>query len=168
MQHAVDAANEVDVKTVIVVLGANADVLSKEMEGKPVYVARNYEWKEGMASSICCGLKALLDISPAANAVIIMVCDQPFVSASLLYELINEQKERGKKIVASKYANTIGPPVLFHKSFFPELMKLKGDAGARKIIVQHMDDVVTVLFPGGTIDIDTTEDYEALKKGLSG
>jgi len=164
LHHAVDAANEVDVKTVIVVLGANADVLLKEVENKHVYVAMNYEWKEGMASSIRCGMQALLDISPAADAVIIMVCDQPFVSASLLYELITVQKERGKKIVASKYANTMGPPVLFHKSIFPELLELKGDAGARDIIVEYADDVITILFPKGDIDIDTATEYEALKQ----
>jgi molybdenum cofactor cytidylyltransferase len=93
-----------------------------------------------------------------------MVCDQPFVSASLLFELITTQKERGKKIVASKYANTIGPPVLFHKSFFPELMELKGDTGARKLIKRHKDLVTTVAFPNGIIDIDTAADYEALKQ----
>jgi molybdenum cofactor cytidylyltransferase len=42
-------------------------------------------------------------------------------------------------------------------------MRLKGDAGARKIIQQHSDDVATVLFTKGKIDIDTNEDYEALK-----
>ena len=42
-------------------------------------------------------------------------------------------------------------------------MKLKGDAGARKIIQQNMNDVATILFPEGKIDIDTKEDYEALK-----
>ena len=41
-------------------------------------------------------------------------------------------------------------------------MQLKGDAGARKIIQQHSDEVATILFTKGKIDIDTNEDYEAL------
>jgi molybdenum cofactor cytidylyltransferase len=75
-----------------------------------------------------------------------------------------EGRDTRKKIVASKYATTIGPPVHFHKSVFPELLGLKGDAGARKIIVQQPDDVVTVLFPRGDIDIDTAAEYEALQQ----
>jgi molybdenum cofactor cytidylyltransferase len=151
-------------RPVIVVVGAKSDVIKKGMEGMKVKVVENEEWQEGMASSIRCGLQALPDIAPAADGVIIMVCDQPFVSASLLGELITAQKDRGKKIVACKYTNTIGPPVLFHRSFFPALLELKGDEGARKIVVQHMDDVVTVLFPGGDIDIDTAAEYDALKQ----
>jgi molybdenum cofactor cytidylyltransferase len=42
-------------------------------------------------------------------------------------------------------------------------MKLSGDTGARKIIQQNMNDMTTILFPEGEIDIDTEEDYEELK-----
>ena len=89
-----------------------------------------------------------------------MVCDQPFVSSSLLNELIATQKNTGKPIVTSQYENAIGPPALFHKTIFPELMELKGDAGARKIIEQRSNDVATVLFKKGNIDIDTEADYQ--------
>ena len=164
LRHAASAALQTVMRPVIVVVGANSDVIKKEMEGMKVELVENEEWPEGMASSIRCGLQALPDIAPAADGVIIMVCDQPFVSASLLGELITAQKDRVKKIVACKYTNTIGPPVFFHKSFFPELLELKGDEGAKKIIVQHMDDVATVLFPGGDIDIDTAAEYEALNQ----
>ena len=51
---------------------------------------------------------------------------------------------------------------LFYKNIFPELLQLKGDTGARKIIQQHPDEVATVQFLKGNIDIDTTEDYENL------
>ncbi len=65
-------------------------------------------------------------------------------------------------IAASGYAGTIGTPVLFHKIFFDELMKLQGDAGARKLIDKYKDQATVVSFPEGVIDIDTVEDYEAL------
>ena len=91
-----------------------------------------------------------------------MVCDQPYVSSSLLNDLLKKQRETGKPIVTSNYGETIGPPAFFHKTFFPELLKLQGDTGARKIIEQNNDKVATVLFPEGSIDIDTEEDYEEL------
>jgi molybdenum cofactor cytidylyltransferase len=144
------------------VLGANAALLEKEIAAKKVHIIENKEWKEGMASSVRCGLSTLLQIAPSSDATIIMVCDQPFVSSSLLNELIGTQKNTGKPIVTSQYEKAIGPPALFHKTVFPELLALKGDAGARKIIEQRSNDVAKVLFIKGNIDIDTEADYNSL------
>lgn len=163
MEHSVNVANDADANPVIVVLGANAPLLEKEIEEKKVHIVVNKEWQEGMASSIRCGLNTLLHIAPSSGAAILMVCDQPFVSASLLNELISTQKNTGKQIVASQYQDTVGPPALFDKMIFPELMELKGDAGARKIVERHRNETTTVLFTGGNIDIDTEADYKALK-----
>ena len=163
LQHVISEAISSYASPVIVVLGANSDLVSKEIDKSKVYMIENDEWEEGMASSVRIGLSTLLKIFPSADAVIFMVCDQPYVSASLLNDLINTQVDTCKPIVACNYGETIGPPALFHRSFFEELMQLKGDAGARKIIQQHGDEVVTVLFPKGKIDIDTKEDYESLK-----
>ena len=162
LEHTVDTANDAEANPVIVVLGANATLLEKEIDEKKVHIVENKEWEEGMASSIRCGLNTLLQIAPSADAVILMVCDQPFVSASLLNELITTQKNSGKLIVSSQYENAIGPPALFYKTIFPELMDLKGDAGARKIVEQHSNDTTTVLFTKGSIDIDTEEEYKAI------
>jgi molybdenum cofactor cytidylyltransferase len=72
------------------------------------------------------------------------------------------QKNSGKPIVSSQYEDAIGPPALFHRTIFPELLKQKGDVGARKIIEQRKDEVATVPFAEGAIDIDTEEQYRAL------
>jgi len=164
LEHTVDMANDADANPVIVVLGANAALLEKEIDEKKVHIVENKEWEEGMASSIRCGLNTLLHIAPSSDAVILMVCDQPYVSASLLNELVATQKNTGKLIVASQYENTFGPPALFYKSIFPELLKLKGNAGARNIVTQHSDDTAIVSFEEGKIDIDTETDYKALNQ----
>ena len=163
LQHVVDAAVNSKANPVIVVLGANADLVSTEIDKIKVHVIENSEWEEGMASSIRTGLNTLLKISPVVDAVIFMVCDQPFVSAVVLDDLITTYLKTGKPIVTCNYGEAIGSPTLFHKSLFAELMQLKGDAGARKIIQTHNDEVATVLFVKGNIDIDTKEDYEASK-----
>ena len=163
LEHVIEAAVNSNAKNIIVVLGANADLVSKKIEKKKFHVIVNAEWEEGMASSVRIGLKTLQKLSPSTEAVIFMVCDQPFVTSSVLNDLITTQNTTGKTIVTCNYGEAIGPPALFHKSLFPELIQLRGDAGARKIIQQHSDDVATVLFPKGKIDIDTKEDYEALK-----
>lgn len=160
--HATDAANEADASPVIVVLGAHASELEKEIEEKKLHVVVNKAWEEGMASSIRCGMETLSHIAPASEAAILMVCDQPHVSASILNELIRTQKETGNAIVACQYGDAIGPPALFTRSLFPELLKLKGDAGARKIVEKHSEERTTIPFDLGRIDIDTEEDYRSL------
>ena len=147
----------------VLVLGANAELLEKEVEDKKIHIAVNKDWSEGMASSVRCGLNTLMHIAPVVDSAIIMVCDQPFVTSSLLNQLIVTQRQTGKPIVTSKYEAAIGPPALFYKTVFPELLQLKGDAGARKIIEQRRTDVTTVPFDKGIIDIDTEDDYKALQ-----
>jgi molybdenum cofactor cytidylyltransferase len=162
LEHTVDTANDTDANPVIVVLGANAALLEKEINEKKVHITENTEWEEGMASSVRCGIKTLVQIAPYSDAAIIMVCDQPFVSTALLNDLVAAQKNTSKSIVTCQYKNAIGPPALFHRTVFPELLGLKGDAGARKIIEQRGTDVATVSFDKGEIDIDTEADYQAL------
>jgi molybdenum cofactor cytidylyltransferase len=161
--HAINEATNSNADAVVVIFGKDADLFKKEIDEKKIRVAINSSWEEGMASSVRLGLDTLLNAKPYIDAVIFMVCDQPHISSSILNELIKTQQKTTKQIVSCNYGESIGPPALFHKKYFKELMKLSGDAGARKIIQQNMNDVATILFPEGRIDIDTNEDYEALK-----
>ena len=161
LQHAVDTALQTTIRPVIVVLGAYNDAVKKEMNGMEVELIHNEAWQEGMASSLRCGLAGAQKMKPAADGIIFMVCDQPYVDKALLDSLLLAQNETGLPIVASSYENNLGTPALFHKFFFAGLMELKGDTGARKLIKQHENLVATVAFPRGIIDIDTTTDYEA-------
>jgi len=162
LSHSIIEAANSNCSIAVVVIGANADFIAKEIDGDIVHIIANKNWDEGMSSSLRLGLKTLRKIDPKIDAVIFMTCDQPYISSSVLNDLISKYQQSGKPIVTSNYGEAIGPPTLFHKSFFSELMELKGDVGAKKIIQQHNDEVATVLFTKGNIDIDTKKDYEAL------
>ena len=163
LAHAINEAINSNADAIVVILGKDADLFKKEIDEKKVRVAINSSWEEGMASSLRLGLDTLLTDKPYIDAVIFMVCDQPHVLSSILNELIITQQKTTKQIVTCNYGDSIGPPALFHKKYFKDLMKLSGDTGARKIIQQNMNDMTTILFPEGEIDIDTEEDYEELK-----
>ena len=163
LRYSLQVALDSYAQPVIAVLGSDADKMKKETNDPGVQVVVNTEWQEGMASSIRCGIKAVTETSPTVKGVIIMVCDQPFVTFRLLNELITAHQKTGKPIVACGYENTFGPPVLFHQSLFNELLQLKGDIGARGIIKQHANEVEVVPFPDGAYDIDTEADYEKVK-----
>jgi len=163
LDHSVNEAINAKADAVVVILGKNADLLQNKIDNQKVNVVINRDWEEGMAASVRLGLATLLKIKPYIDAVIFMVCDQPHISSLVLNELITTQQKTTKQIVTCNYGGSIGPPALFHKKYFRELAKVKGDIGARNIIQQNMNDVATILFPEGKIDIDTQEDYDALE-----
>lgn len=164
LDHAVNEAINAKADAVFVIFGENADLFQKEIDNEKIRIVINKDWEEGMASSVRLGLDTLLKSKPYVDAVIFMVCDQPYISSSVLNELIITQQRTTKQIVTCNYGESIGPPALFHKKYFRELAKLKGDVGARNIIQENMHDVAFIQFPKGQIDIDTNEDYESLKK----
>jgi molybdenum cofactor cytidylyltransferase len=89
-----------------------------------------------------------------------MVCDQPYVTPALLNNLIAKHRDTAKPIITSYYSNTFGPPTLFHRSMFDDLLQLKGDTGARRVVQQHANNIDIINFPQGKIDIDTQSDYD--------
>jgi len=164
LRHTVDEALATGCESVFVVLGASIDLLRNELRDKPVSIIENKEWQEGMASSIRCAVEKIAGTILRPDSIIFMVCDQPYVSSSLLLSLIDKKQETNLPIVASSYEDKLGTPALFHRSMFPALMELTGDKGARKLIADNPEKVATVSFPEGITDIDTIADYELLKK----
>ena len=142
-----------------VVLGAGARRLEKEIAHLPVESVYNPEWDEGLGSSIRSGVAAVPDV---ADAVLILLCDQPLVSAELLDELIGAYRSSGKAIVACEYGGNLGAPALFDRSLLPELAGLGGDRGAKQIIAAHAEEVYRIAFPEGAVDVDTMNDYQSL------
>ncbi|MFT3932764.1 MAG: nucleotidyltransferase family protein [Chitinophagaceae bacterium] len=149
---------------IIVVLGANQQAWQYNKNEQRIQVVINQNWQEGIASSIRCGLSFLLEQNPATENVLFMTCDQPHIDAGLLDKLITLQKHTGAQISATAYAGTKGIPAVFNKTLFPELLQLKGDSGARKIIAAKAETVSLVDFPLAEVDIDTEADYQELQK----
>ncbi|HEY1201844.1 MAG TPA: nucleotidyltransferase family protein [Niastella sp.] len=161
LQHAVETALTITTQPVVVT-GCNADQLSAGVDHTQVHVVFNPEWEQGIASSIRCGLQALLNRTPPPDQVIFMVCDQPFVSPGLLLNLINERQKSHKSIIVSSYAGTLGIPALFSTTHFAQLLDLQGDTGAKKVIQQYAEEVGFVEFKEGELDIDTENEYKKL------
>ncbi|WP_460942723.1 nucleotidyltransferase family protein [Spirosoma daeguense] len=143
---------------IVVVVGANQEQLLPELAGLPVLVADNQDWQEGMASSLRSGLHQLDETT--IDAFIVVLTDQPYVTADLLHQLLTTYQESGKGIVACQYGKTnhLGVPALFSLKYKTEFMQLSGDVGARKLIQQYTDDCASVTFPLATVDLDTWED----------
>lgn len=162
--QAVDTAVATGLRPVVVVLGARNETMKQELTDKEVVIVLNEQWEEGMGSSLRCGLQKAQQVAPETEGVIFMVCDQPYVSPDLLLLLIKTSAATLKLIVASSYGEQSGTPAFFSNKLFPALLEIKGDTGARKLIKQYAEEVSTIPFPEGSIDIDTPSDYQTLLK----
>jgi len=149
---------------VLVVTGAHAALVEEQLKAIPFI--RNESWEKGMGSSICTGMQTIRQQHPQLQDVIILVCDQPYVTASLLHQMAEQKATTRKGIVASAYNDTLGTPVLFDKSYFDALQALDGPKGAKLLLHQFSKDIATVDFPLGSVDIDTTEDYRKLVQSI--
>jgi molybdenum cofactor cytidylyltransferase len=150
---------------VLVVLGANEGEIRPSISDQQVHITYNPHWQDGMASSISLGIAELQKLVPLANAALLMLCDQPFVDPLLLYQLTERKAENDAGIIACEYKNVLGVPALFDEKYFAELKELKGNEGAKTLINAYADDVMSVPFGLGAIDIDTIEDFEKLNRG---
>lgn len=146
---------------VLVVIGSQAGEMRKELEGLATKIVDNKGWEEGLSSSVKAGLEA---VSEQSRGALFMLCDQPYVTYDLLNQLIERFESTQASIVACEYAETVGIPALFSESLFFALKKLTGDAGAKSVIVARMEKTETIPFPRGIVDIDTTDDLDALPR----
>ncbi|MBS0026972.1 nucleotidyltransferase family protein [Chitinophaga sp. 22321] len=160
LQNVVHTAAQAGTMPIVVVLGAFATQIKQELIAEKVYTVVNPHWPTGMGGSIQTGLQHLLQLSPQVQNALLLLCDQPFITTPLLKEMYALKASSRKAIVACAYGDTIGTPALFDKALFPRLLALNGQEGAKKILQQHPEQVATVSFPQGAIDIDTNGDYE--------
>ena len=144
---------------VVVVLGAQMASIRPEVARLPVLIVENREWAEGLASSIRTGVSVLEAFSLSLEAALLVLCDQPNLSPDAITRLVDIHVRSGKSIVAAHYAGHPGPPALFARSHFHELMALRGAGGARPLLTRHADLLATVDLPELAADLDTPADY---------
>jgi molybdenum cofactor cytidylyltransferase len=162
LKNAMAQASGIPYAAIVVVTGSNNEAIEADLNEITATICYNSEWEQGMGSSIATGLKRLLELHPDLKACIFAVCDQPFVTTQLFKDILEQQTQSGKGIVASLYAETLGNPVLFRHTYFEALLNLSGKEGAKKIVENYIGDVASVPFDKGAIDIDTIHDYNNL------
>ncbi|MFL6521139.1 MAG: NTP transferase domain-containing protein [Chthoniobacterales bacterium] len=159
IRRSVRAAAGAGCDPVIVVVGNLGDTIQRELRSTSTIVVENPEWQRGLGTSVRRGLQ---EVGDSIDAVVLLTCDQPLVDKTLVAELITVHEKIRKPMVAASYANTLGVPALFDRSCFADLLALPNDSGAKKLITSRPNDVATVPFEQGAIDIDTPEDFERL------
>jgi epoxide hydrolase-like predicted phosphatase len=151
LRHTLRTALDSGADTTIVVLGAHAERLAEHIRDLPVQLVRNPEWASGLSSSLRAGVNAA---PKTAAAALLLVADQPAISATLLRAIIERWRAAPDAPVACAYGGTVGVPALLPRALFDELRDLRGDTGAKPVLVRHRERLLTVEFPDGTLDVD--------------
>jgi len=147
---------------VVVILGANAERLKKEIEDLPLEIVVNKNWANGLSASIKTGVSALRAKNP--DRIVLMLCDQLFVTSQTLNNLVEIHQKTRKPIVGCEYESTIGVPALFAREMFDELLDLQGDVGAKALFKKHAEKVAKTFASEAAFDVDIRSDYEKLLK----
>jgi molybdenum cofactor cytidylyltransferase len=154
VHRAARSAIESGVDKVLVVVGDSAEMVARELDDLDLTVVRNDNWHSGMSSS----LRAAVHAAAGCDALLVMLCDQPLVTAMDLRILLSAFKADGRSIAAASYGQSLGVPAIFDSSLFEELLTLTGDKGAKSVILADEDRVTAVTIAAAAMDIDSPED----------
>lgn len=148
---------DAQIERVLVIVGRDASAIEDELHDLPLEIVVNSDWREGMTSSV---RVAVATANSHADALLLTPCDLPLLSSTHLRTLIEQFERENAPIVASRYNETLGAPLIIARALWPELSELHGDVGARRVIMRHESSFVE--WPDGAFDVDTREDWENL------
>jgi molybdenum cofactor cytidylyltransferase len=141
----------------VVVVGAHVEELMQYLRSEVVIYNPNY--REGMSTSIKLGLRFFQDY----DAVLIVLGDMPLITRETINKIINAYHE-GCTAVIPTHKGLRGNPVLIHRSLFNELMRLRGDVGARELLKGRADVCYVECGPEVIMDIDTLDDLARIER----
>lgn len=145
------------VENITVVLNKDYKFLGEDLNHLPVNIIWNDSSNRGMSHSIVLGIKNSLDDT---ENIMILLADQPGITAELIDQLILQHKEEDFLITQPRYLDGPGHPVIFNKILFDELLEVTGDRGGREIIKKFKSQrqFMDVDF-NQPMDLDTKENY---------
>jgi len=159
LDHVLDTARACQFHQLLCVVGGGADGVRERVDLSGVEVVENQHFGEGCSSSIAAALAA---VDGRADALVLMLGDQPGVTADAVTALV---AGRGQSpLAACAYTDGRGHPLVFARAMFGDLASLHGDKGVWKLLDRRADEVTDVPVAGPIPrDVDTWEDYMAVQ-----
>ncbi|KKJ77280.1 hypothetical protein WH95_09655 [Kiloniella litopenaei] len=159
-----DNIGESQVDHTIVVTGYEADLVRESLCANGLEYVHNPDYADGLSTSL---IKGLMAVPADSDAVLICLGDMPSIDSAQLDELIKAyDPENGAAICVPTFEGKRGNPVLWSRSFIPEMLNLKGDSGARHLLGNYPGDLQEVIMDNTSVlsDIDTPEALSTLRK----
>lgn len=150
----------------VVVTGAHAEQVSAALSDLSVDLVHHAGWAEGMGSSLAAGIRYVVDRFPRATGALLCLADQPLLETAFYARMLDRHRQQPDRILATEQNQVAGPPALFPRDCFPELMQWSGDRGAQSLFGREAGRVE--LFAGqNMIDVDTPADLKHTRSRLA-
>ena len=160
LQHVIDAALPLRPTRLIVMTGKyHEDIASAKDQGvvTGAELIHNPDWSSGMSSSIRLGCELLYD---DCDQLLVLLADQVLVSTSELETLTAQAVDGGS--ACAGFSETVGPPAVFSRACYPDLLTLDAENGAKKLLTDPAKQVTIVPMKSAGWDIDSKDDLERL------
>ena len=161
LQHALIAANGTCPNRVNLVVGHDQQAVLDASGDLADQIIVNSDYRSGLGSSIAAGVRGC---RARADAILILLADQPLITAEHLQTLIEQWSGSDNEIVASCFDATYSPPILFPSGAFDALSRLTGDRGAKSILTDGDFVVRSVELPTAGVDVDTPDSLRELEQ----
>jgi molybdenum cofactor cytidylyltransferase len=146
------------------VLGSNAEVIKQSISKYNIESIFNPNYKKGLSSSIVTGIEHLTNQN--FDGLLFLLGDQPLITAKYINKMMDHFKNYNEKIIASKYKNTLGVPTIIPNKYYNQLLKLKGDKGAKDFLNTNTKEIIP-LENINLMDIDTQKEYQDYLKATN-
>jgi len=159
IETVIESVIQSKVEGVLVVLGSDREKIKEKIKNFSLKIAVNPDFQSGMLSSIQKGFQAM---PKNAQAVLVILGDQPSISSAVINKIVNAYKKTGKGIVLPVYRKNRGHPVLIDAKYREEVEKLSPDLGLHGTVFSHPEDILEVEVDTSSIvrDIDDEVDYK--------
>ena len=160
----IDNMLESKLDEVIVVIGHESEKVREKIQDKPVKVAFNPNYQQGMLTSAQCGVQALPD---RTDAFALMLVDQPFITSDLINRVVDAYNDSNKGIALPSYNYRRGHPAIFSRCYATDILTLDAESGGiRSLFKTNADDIHYVIVDTNHVlrDIDYRKDYEEALK----
>ncbi|MYA33107.1 MAG: nucleotidyltransferase family protein [Gemmatimonadales bacterium] len=165
VRRAVRLAGEAGLDPVILVTGRFREAVERELrelECTPIF---NPDHESGIQTSVACGVAA---VPAACGAAVVMLPDMPFVTARMVRTLVERHAETDAPLVVSRYGEVNAPPILYDRSLFGEISRMRAGCG-REVVRRHHGRAVLVDWPADRLrDLDRPDEYEAVRRDFAG
>lgn len=165
VRYSAQVAVAAQLDPIVVVVGHHGDAVRAQLHDLSLTCIANDAYADGQGTSVACGATWLLTQSPACDAVVVLLCDQPFLTVAHVTACVTTWRMHRPDALVPRVNGVPTNPVIWAGHLLPRLAQLHGDQGGRTLF---RDGAVTPAFMECTdadllIDIDTHADYAAVQ-----
>jgi molybdenum cofactor cytidylyltransferase len=153
-----------EIRNLLLVLGHHSERILEQLPPEPRLLhCINPDPSQGLASSIQSGLRGASTQPCPPKSILILMSDQIWVNRLWIKGMLDLANRGVEDLVATAFPESegsFGPPAIFGASYWPHLLSLEGDRGAKSVLNRFRNRLrLTPMRPAAIDDCDTPSDF---------